>query len=40
VLDKMELAKGAVANGVMKATMDKTAYGSARQIRMGVEFDF
>lgn len=40
VLDKMELAKGAVANGVMMSTLDKTAYGFARQIRMGVEFDF
>ena len=35
-----EQAKGLIAYSQMTSTMDKTAYGVARQIRMGVEYIF
>ncbi|MBN2290371.1 MAG: carboxypeptidase regulatory-like domain-containing protein [Candidatus Glassbacteria bacterium] len=40
VLSTMEAAKGNIARSFMYSTMDKTAWGYARQIRMGVDFTF
>ena len=40
VLSLEEQAKGNIAHSVMMSTMDKGAYGLARQIRFGAEFTF
>ena len=40
ILSLEEQAKGAIANGVLWETMDKTAWGLARQVRVGAEFEF
>ncbi|MCE5271671.1 TonB-dependent receptor [bacterium] len=40
VLSLEEQAKGVIANAAMNEIMDKTQWGSARQIRSGVEFSF
>ena len=40
ILTLEEQAKGNIAYSVMMATMDKSAWGIARQIRLGVEFTF
>ena len=40
VLSLMEAAKGNIANSFMNATMDKLAYGVARQIYLGAEISF
>ncbi len=40
VLSLMEAAKGNIANSFMNNTMDKRAYGTARQIYLGAEFSF
>jgi hypothetical protein len=39
-LSLLEAAKGNIANSFMNGTMDKSAWGIARQIRMGVDFTF
>ena len=40
VLSLMEAAKGNIANSFMNGTMDKLAYGVARQIYLGAEISF
>jgi len=40
VLSLMEAAKGNIAQSFMFGTMDKSAYGIARQVRLGAEFIF
>ncbi|HUU27688.1 MAG TPA: carboxypeptidase regulatory-like domain-containing protein [archaeon] len=40
VLTLMEQAQGAIAYSVMEGTMDKKAWGNARQIRCGLDFSF
>ncbi len=40
ILSVMEATKGAIAESVMLSTMDKEAWGAARQIRLGAEFSF
>jgi len=40
LLSLEEQAKGAMAEAMINATMEKTQYGRARQIRMGLDFSF
>ncbi|MCE5272398.1 hypothetical protein LLH00_14055, partial [bacterium] len=40
VLSLMEAAKGNIAQSFMNSTMDKTAWGMARQVRLGAEYTF
>jgi len=40
VMSLMEAAKANIANSFMMSTMDKSAWGLARQIRLGAEFSF
>ena len=40
LLTLMEAAQGAIAASMMGGTMDKTAYGVPRQVRLGLEFTY